>query len=101
MNSGQKRRGKINSIGQLIDQLARLYHFDKKIKENEVIIKWNEIAGSTIASATEPIRVKDGVLYLKVKNDVWRNELHYQKLNLLRKIQKSLKEQIITEIIFL
>ncbi len=101
MSSGRKRGGKINSIGELIDQLARLYHFDKKIKENEVIVKWNEIAGSTIAAATEPIRVKDGILYLKVKNDVWRNELHYQKLDLLKNIQKTLKARIITEIIFL
>lgn len=95
------RNKKVSSLGSVLDQLVQIYQLDDKIKENEALAKWSEIVGPSVSAVTSPIRVKDGILYIKVKNDVWRNELYYQKVQILHKLERALKKRIITEIILL
>lgn len=95
------RNQRVASLGSVLDKLIQLYQLDDKIKENEALARWPEIVGPAISAVTTPIRVKDGVLYIKTKNDVWRNEIYYQKFQILQKIEKTLKKRIISEIVLL
>jgi len=95
------RNQRVASLGSVLDKLIQLYQLDDKIKENEALAKWPEIVGPGISAVTTPIRVKDGTLYIKTKNDVWRNEIYYQKFQILQKIEKTLKKRIISEIVLL
>jgi predicted nucleic acid-binding Zn ribbon protein len=97
----QSRKRKMSPLGDILEQMAKFYNLDDQIRENQVIAKWPEIVGEMMASVTEPIRVKDGILYLKVKNASWRNELIFQKINILRNIEKFTDKRIITEIVLL
>jgi predicted nucleic acid-binding Zn ribbon protein len=95
------RNKRVASLSTVLDKLMKIYQIDDKIKENEALLKWPEIVGPSVSAVTSPIRVKDGTLYIKVKNDVWRNELYYQKLQILQKIERTLKKRIISEIVLL
>ncbi|MCK5738576.1 DUF721 domain-containing protein [bacterium] len=97
-NRSLKRIKKVTPLSQLLDQLGRIYHIDDKLKENQVIAAWPEIVGEKIGSVTKPIRVKDGTLYVQVKNDAWKNELYFQKHQIIKQITRYQKQQVITEI---
>ena len=51
--------------------------------------KWETIVGENISNATTIIEIKKQTIYIKCKNPTWKNELFYQKNELLKKIQKQ------------
>ncbi len=52
---------------------------------------WVNIVGQHISESTTPSKIVDGRLYIICKNPTWKNELQYQKKELLSKINQSIK----------
>ena len=50
---------------------------------------WKTIVGPKIAEATEIIKIEKDILYVKCKNPTWKNELQYQKEEILKNIKKT------------
>ena len=57
-----------------------------RIQEQKVLQAWPEVVGKGIAEMTEPIRVINRVLQVKVVNSVWMNELQFHKELILEKM---------------
>ena len=56
--------------------------------------KWKNIVGTHIGGATNPIKLENNTLYVKCKNPTWKNELQYQRKELLKKINKTQTKKI-------
>ena len=56
--------------------------------------KWKNIVGKHIGGATNPIKLENNTLYVKCKNPTWKNELQYQRKELLKKINKTQTKKI-------
>ena len=61
---------------------------------------WKQIVGKTISKNTEIINIKKGKITIKTTNPIWRNELTFQKEDLLNKLKKEESEIEIKEIEF-
>jgi len=61
---------------------------------------WKNIVGNTIAKNTEIQKFKNGKITVKTSNPVWRNELIFQKEDLLNRLKKEEPELNIKEIEF-
>ena len=61
---------------------------------------WNKIVGETISKNTEIIGIKNGKISIKTSNPIWRNELTFQKEDLLNRIKKEKPKLKIKEIDF-
>ena len=75
-------------LSQSIDRLL------KKTKFNPLFLgnlenKWKIIVGNEIANVTKIIKIEKKTLYIKCKNPTWKNELQYQKTEILKKINKT------------
>lgn len=55
----------------------------------QIVDQWAEIVGEKIAEATKAQRFEDGILFVKVKNAAWRQELSMQTDSILEAIHKS------------
>ena len=62
---------------------------------------WQECVGSTIGENTTIKNFKNGVLTIKTKTSVWRNELLFQKTDIIKKINLKLDKNKIKDIRFL
>ena len=91
---------KSKSIKELL--FDYLKDFDLKEINSFINIKksWEKIVGESISKKTEIISCKNGKIIIKTTNPVWRNELTFQKHDLLIKIKKEEPELNITEIVF-
>lgn len=49
---------------------------------------WEEAVGPAVAAATRPVSLRDGVLHVAVKNAVWMQELHPQREQILKRVQR-------------
>ena len=75
-------------LSQSIDNLLKTTKFNPLFLGN-LENKWKTIVGNKIASVTEIIKIENHTLYIKCKNPTWKNELQYQKKELLIKINKT------------
>jgi predicted nucleic acid-binding Zn ribbon protein len=62
---------------------------------------WKECVGPTIGENTTIRNFKNGILTIKTKTSVWRNELLFQKTDIIKKINLKLDKNKIKDIRFL
>lgn len=73
----------------------------KEINDTMLIsTAWANIVGQTIFKKTEIKSIKNGRLTIKTANPIWRNELIFQKEDLLNRLKKEKPELYIKEIDF-
>ena len=87
-----------------IKNLLSDYFKGSNLKEiNETINlnkSWNKIVGKTISKNTEIASINNGKIIIKTTNPIWRNELTFQKEDLLNRLKKEEPETNIKEIEF-
>ena len=85
-----------NAISSIIDQLG----IGVKIKQYEVVNSWSKIVGEQIAKVSSAERMEGGKLFVRVSRSTWRNELLFLKKELISKINKTINQEIVKDIIF-
>ena len=84
----------------VIEELCHRWGIHKKVKEYTAITQWPQIVGARIAKEAQPLGVKGGILFLQVENASWRNELTFMKREIIHKLNRTLGETVIRDIIF-
>lgn len=72
----------------VIEKVIRGLGFSKRYDGWQVVTKWPEIVGENIAAASKAERYADGILYVKVKSDTWRMEIHMKIDSIMAEIKK-------------
>ena len=76
---------------------AGLYQGVKSFKVLEI---WPKVVGERIANKTEVNYINNGTLFVEVSNSTWRQELQFQKRDIIEKLNKEVKENLVREIKF-
>lgn len=88
------------TLKQAIEALINQYKIEERISETIVLSDWEKIVGKMISRHTKNIYIKKKVLFVELDNAALRNELSYAKTKLIAAINKSLKTEAITDILF-
>ena len=88
-------------IARALKMLIKSQGLEKEINQQKAVDIWAETVGKKIKEHTEPIEVRFGVLTVKTSNPVWRQELQFQKKNIVNSINKKLKKTTIKDIRFI
>lgn len=88
-------------IKDAIDEFLKTFNLDKKIKEQKIIESWEMIVGNGIARYTNELKIKDGVLFVKLRSSVVRDELSYSKDKLLVALNNVNGQPILKDIVFM
>lgn len=88
-------------LGHLIEDLIRSFGLERKVKENQVIVRWPEIVGPRIAERATPERVEAGKLFVRVRSATWRSELFLLKPRIIEKIDSEIGRGIINDIVMI
>ncbi len=94
------KRTQPKPIGNAIDSVIKELGLGKKLRHYEVLEIWPEIVGSQISKVTTPLRIENGKLFVHVSQAVWRNELVFLKDALKLKINTTMHEDVVNDIIF-
>lgn len=70
-------------IGKVLSRLGLKRRYDGWM----AVEKWAAIVGPTIARQAQAVRYEDGVLYVSVVDDTWRQQLSMQSEELLQQIR--------------
>lgn len=88
------------SVGTIIQGLIDNLGLKKRLDQERVVQQWSAIVGKTVARRTKAMRIENGRLYVNVDRPTWRNELILRKKDIIDKINSTMKNQVVKDIIF-
>ena len=91
---------KAKSIKDLLSDYLKGSDFKEINNTINLNKSWKKIVGKTISQNTEIVAIKHGKISIKTSNSIWRNELMFQKEDLLKRLKKEEPELNIKEIDF-
>ena len=101
VDSNSRPKSHAKSLQQALSELLESLGIESKVKRYQVLEQWPSFVGERVAEVSRPERLTGGLLFVKVKNSVWRNELLYLKAELIQKINGALGEEIVEDIRFI
>ncbi len=87
-------------ISHLLSTVFENRKWRKKLELHRVFEFWDRAVGKEIAAAAQPSLIRSTVLWVKVKDSIWMQQLHLQKILLLEKINARLDNEKISDIHF-
>jgi predicted nucleic acid-binding Zn ribbon protein len=87
-------------IAAVLEEMLSQQGYLNTCREQEVTAKWPVIVGDRIAGLTECLNAENGILYVRVQNAAWRQELSFIKKEILGKIRDTTHCRTINDIIF-
>ncbi|TXI83826.1 MAG: DUF721 domain-containing protein [Crocinitomicaceae bacterium] len=88
------------TLGDAIDKLMKAYRLDGKLKEIEVLNKWEEMMGRAVFLRTKNIYIKNRILHLQLDSSVMRDELFHGKTVIIQRVNETAGFEMITDIWF-
>ncbi len=88
------------SLGAAMNALVRSLGIDRKLREYDAVVRWEQIVGEQIARVTRPDQIVKGVLVVHVTASAWRQELTLRKTEIIRRLNEDLGEEVVKDIRF-
>ena len=92
MNSYKPKRighSRPQILSPVIESVIGNLGLKKRYSGWQIVNQWPQIVGDKIAQAAQAQRYEDGILFVKVKDAAWRQELSMQTDSILEAIHKS------------
>ncbi|MDR2890446.1 MAG: DUF721 domain-containing protein [Alistipes sp.] len=93
------RRTRTVRIGELVDDLFRDPVIRRKIAEGRLPDTWREVAGPMVASCTEQVTFKTGLLSVRISSPVVRHEAFMRRTLLRDEINRRAGITLVRELI--
>ncbi len=95
-----KRESKPQTFEDVVNKLMRAYSLDKKMKEYDILSKWEEMVGKGVSLRTTSLRIRDKVLYVELNSSTVRNELQHAKSLIILRVNQEAGKELINDIYF-
>jgi len=71
------------AAGDILAKVMSDLGLSEKLREREALTRWPELVGPEVAQRSQALRIREGVLYVRVDSASWRQELHFLKGKIL------------------
>ena len=93
------KRGEIKNISKVIKEVFSQKHFRIGIDNIKVQEAWLKTMGKNIQKYTYKVVYKKGILYVKLKSSVLKEELIFEKIKVINLLNKELGKEYIKDIV--
>ena len=93
------KRGEIKNISKVLEDVISQKHFKVGIDNLRVQEAWVNTMGENIQKYTYSVKFKRGVLYIKLKSSVLKEELIFEKNKVITLINKELGKEYVKELV--
>ena len=91
------KRGELKNISKIIEDVFSQKHFRIGIDNIKVQDAWLKTMGKNIQKYTYKVYYKKGVLYVKLKSSVLKEELTFEKVKIIKLINNELGKEYIKD----
>ena len=93
------RRGEIKKISKVLDDVISQKHFKIGIDNVRVQDAWVKTMGENIQKYTYNVKYKKGILYIKLKSSVLKEELIFEKNKVIKLINEELGKEYVKDLV--
>ena len=90
----------ISSLRRALDRSLRDLGLQKRLKTEQLSVLWPGIVGPSVAKITNPAQFRNGTLFIDVADHVWMQELKFQEVELIRRLNDALREPLVRRLFF-
>ena len=94
------RKKNTESLREVINQVLKTNHLDKKLNEKHLIDAWPKILGENINMYTSELIIKNRVLYVTLTSSVLRHDLFLSREEIKLSLNRVVGAELIKDIIF-
>jgi predicted nucleic acid-binding Zn ribbon protein len=88
------------AVSDLLSALLRGTPAEKRLKEGEIWVVWDEAVGKMIAPHAQPSAFRDGKLTVVVDSAPWMQQLSFLKRELIANVNKELGSEMVKDLYF-
>lgn len=96
-----KRKNEYLSLKDLMGSFIEENNLTKGIQKISVQESWNELMGNGVASYTEKVDLRNGILYVKLSSSVLRQELDYGKEKIMAMMNEAIAGAPIKKVVLM
>lgn len=100
MSSSKQDKHQPEEISRLLSSVFENRKWHSKLELHKVFEFWHKTVGKDIAAVAQPSFIRGHVLWVKVKDSIWMQQLHFQKILMLEKINEQLSGEKFSDIHF-
>lgn len=89
---------KAATVGSLIGDMLQKQGLEDKVREYRTWQIWDETVGPQIAARARPVRIREGVLEIRVDQPVWMQQLQLMKPKILARLNDRLGGAILKDL---
>ena len=93
------KRGEIKNISKVLDDVLSQKHFKIGIDNLRVQEAWVKTMGKNIQKYTYTVKYKRGILYIKLKSSVLKEELTFEKEKVINLINQELGKKYVKDLV--
>jgi len=93
------KRGEIKNISKVLEDVISQKHFRVGIDNLRVQEAWVRTMGKNIQKYTYSVKYKKGILYIKLKSSVLKEELIFEKNKVIKLINQELGKEYVKELV--
>ncbi len=86
-------------LGTVLKKLFKRYDLSDGIQQQDALELWKEVAGEKIAGISTAVSIEHGRIFVEVDNNVWRQEIQFQKKDFIKRFNEKLGNNSIKDII--
>ena len=94
------RKDNLIKLGEAINEFLKQEKLDVKLSRFAVKNSWKEIAGEHVANNTIEIGFNDNVMFLTLKSAALKQELSFNKQQLIDNVNRFCAYRLIKDIVF-
>lgn len=93
-------RRKTENLKDVINRYLRLNGLETPLNEQRAIEAWPDVVGHAIARQSSDLKIRGGVLHVKIARPALRQDLMMMRTELARRINQHVNAQVIESISF-
>ncbi len=91
---------RIHRIDKVLQKTLRNMDLDAKLEGYRIWLLWRDIVGEQVARKTQPEKLRNRILFIRVSSSPWMQQLQTMKPMLLERIHKTIQGGAIRDIRF-
>ena len=76
-----------HGIGDVLASLTRQAGWDHQLAQEDLLLKWEDVAGPDTAAHSEPVSLVDGTLTIRCDSTAWTKQLQFMRAQIMTQIQ--------------
>jgi len=86
-------------ISEVIDAFVKQHRMESKLREITLVTDWEKLFGKTIDKYTRSLKLNGSTLYVYLSSSVLRQELHFNRNDMINSINDHFGDEVVREIV--